>query len=202
MTKLRAVALVATLKPSPAKSSSDLMAQQILADLAKHDVEGEIVRLVDHDVKPGVEKDMGDGDQWPAIREKLLAADILVFAGPTWLGQMSSVAKRALERLDAELSEQDADGRPILFGKVAVAAVVGNEDGAHHIIAEAYQALSDCGYTIPAQGCTYWSGETMTPGDYNDLDETPETVTSTIATLSRNAVHLARALQRENYPVG
>jgi hypothetical protein len=45
-----------------------------------------VVRVVDHDVKPGVQVDMGDGDEWPAIQEKLLAADILVFATPTWVG--------------------------------------------------------------------------------------------------------------------
>lgn len=79
------------------------------------------------------EKDMGDGDQWPAIRDKVLAADILIFATPTWMGQTSSVGQRVLERLDAELAETDDENRPILLGKVALVAVVGNEDGAHHI---------------------------------------------------------------------
>lgn len=115
---------------------------------------------------------------------------------------MSSVAKRALERLDAELSETDEQQRPILFDKVAIAAVVGNEDGAHAIVADLFQALNDCGFTIPAQGCTYWNGEAMTPGDYNDLDEVPEAVASTTATLARNAAHLARALKAEPYLPG
>ena len=134
---LHALALNCTLKPSPSESSGDLLAQQVLDALAPHGVEGEIVRVVDLDVKPGVEADMGDGDEWPAIREKVMAADILVFATPTWMGHMSSVAQRVLERLDAELSETDDEGRPILAGKVAVVAVVGNEDGAHAIIADA-----------------------------------------------------------------
>lgn len=138
---------------------------------------------------------MGDGDQWPRIRQQILDADILLISTPTWLGQMSSVAKRALERLDAELSETDDSGRPILFGKVAIAAVVGNEDGAHAIVASLFQALNDCGYTIPAQGCTYWNGEAMTPGDYNDLDSVPEAVASTNATAARNAAHLARTCE-------
>ena len=132
-TPLRALALVCSLKPSPAASSTDLIARQVLEELAGHDVTGEVVRVVDHDVKPGVEKDMGDGDAWPAIREKVLAADVLVLATPTWMGQASSVCMRVLERLDAELSETDDQGRPSVFGKVAGVAVVGNEDGAHHI---------------------------------------------------------------------
>src|SRR3954447_18940444 len=91
------------------------------------------------------------GDEGPAGREKLLAADILVFAKPTWVGHMTSVAQGVLERLDGEPSEIDDSGRPLIAGKVAVVAVVGNEDGAHHISADAFQALADVGFTIPAQ---------------------------------------------------
>ncbi|MCK0090173.1 NAD(P)H-dependent oxidoreductase [Rhodococcus sp. HNM0563] len=200
MTSLTALALTCSLKPSPAPSSSDLIAEQVLTELRKHDVAGDKIRLVDFDIRPGVEADMGDGDQWPQIRERILAADILVISTPTWLGQMSSVAKRALERLDAELSETDDRGRPALFDKVAIAAVVGNEDGAHAIVASLFQALDDCGYTIPAQGCTYWNGEAMTPGDYNDLAGIPDAVASTNATAARTAAHLARALRAQPYP--
>src|SRR5919107_445669 len=96
----------------PAPSSSELLATQVLDALAEHGVTGETVRVVDHDVKPGVEVDMGEGDAWPSIREKLLASDILVMATPTWVGHMSSVAQRVLERLDGELSETDDSGRP------------------------------------------------------------------------------------------
>ena len=76
-TPLRALALVCSLKPSPADSSTHLIASQVLQALAEHDVSGEVVRVVDHDVRPGVEKDMGDGDAWPAIREKLVAAPLI-----------------------------------------------------------------------------------------------------------------------------
>jgi multimeric flavodoxin WrbA len=143
---------------------------------------------------------MGDGDEWPGIRDKVLAADILVFATPTWMGHMSSVAQRVLERLDAHLSETDAEGRPILAGKVAIVAVVGNEDGAHAIIADAYQGLGDVGFSIPSQGGVYWNGEAMHTTDYNDLDETPEKVASTTATVARHAAHLAKVLAEQPYP--
>jgi multimeric flavodoxin WrbA len=197
---LHALALNCTLKPSPSESSGDLLAQQVLDALAPHGVEGEIVRVVDFDVKPGVEADMGDGDEWPVIREKVMAADILVFATPTWMGHMSSVAQRVLERLDAELSETDDEGRPILAGKVAVVAVVGNEDGAHAIIADAYQGLGDVGFSIPSQGGVYWNGEAMHTTDYKDLPETPEKVASTTQTLARHAAHLAKVLAEQPYP--
>ena len=57
----------------------------MLDALAEHGVTGEQVRVVDFDVRPGVEKDMGGGDQWPQLRERVLAADILVFGTPTWV---------------------------------------------------------------------------------------------------------------------
>jgi multimeric flavodoxin WrbA len=197
---LTALALVCSLKPSPAPSSSDLMARQVLEELAKHGVTGDVVRVVDHDVKPGVEVDMGEGDAWPAIRAQMMAADILVVSTPTWVGHMSSVAQRVLERLDGELSETDDTGRPLITGKVAVTAVVGNEDGAHKITADLMQGLNDMGFTIPAQGGTYWNDEAMGGRDYLDLDETPEAVASTTATLAENAAVLARALKASPYP--
>jgi multimeric flavodoxin WrbA len=196
---LRALALTCSLKPSPEPSSTDKLAGQVLDALAKNGVTGELVRVIDHDVKPGVQVDMGDGDEWPAIREKLLAADILVFATPTWVGHMTSVAQGVLERLDGELSETDDSGRPLIAGKVAVVAVVGNEDGAHHISADAFQGLADVGFTIPAQGVTYWNGEAMSGVDYLDLEETPEPVTQATTTLAENAAHLARLLKASPY---
>jgi multimeric flavodoxin WrbA len=199
-TPLTALALVCTLTPSPGASSSELMATQILDALAGHGVTGSHLRVVDHEVKPGVEGDMGDGDAWPAIRDRVRAADILVVTSPTWMGHMSSVAQRVLERLDAELSETDAAGRPILFGKVAVVGVVGNEDGAHKITADLFQGLNDVGFTVPAQGGTYWNGEAMHSVDYNELPATPEATASATATLAANAAHLTRALKTAPYP--
>ncbi|WP_261166799.1 flavodoxin family protein [Microbacterium sp. Marseille-Q6965] len=198
--KVTAIALNCTLKPSPAESSTHVMARQILERLAAHDVEGFEVRLVDHDVAPGVQADMGEGDAWPELRKQVLEADILVFVTPTWLGQHSSVAQRALERLDAELSATDEQGRPILWGKVAIAGVVGNEDGAHHISAILFQALNDVGYTIPAQAAVYWNGEAMSTTDYKDLDEIPEAVRTTMDGAVQNAVHVARLLRASEYP--
>lgn len=197
---LTALALNCTLKQSPGESSTEVITQQILQELGTHNIEGRSIRVVDYDLRPGVEADMGDGDQWPGIVEDIRKADVLVFASPTWLGHMSSVAQRVLERLDAELSRTDEQGRPAMFGKVAVVAVVGNEDGAHKIIADSFQGLNDIGFTIPAQGATYWNHEAMNPKDYKDLDETPEPVAATIRTLSANAAHLAGQLSHHRYP--
>jgi len=163
-------------------------------------VTGGLVRAVDHVISPGVEADMGGDDQWPTLREKVHAADILVLLTPTWMGQQSSVAQRVLERLDAELSETDDAGRPILFDKVALAGIVGNEDGAHHIAAILFQSLNDVGYSVPAQASVYWNGEAMQTVDYKDLDETPEKVAQATATAARNAARLAGLLKADGYP--
>jgi len=200
MADLTALALVCSLTPSPAPSSSELMARHVLDELAAHGVGGTSLRVVDHNVMPGVQTDMGDGDAWPGIREKILAADVLVLATPIWMGHPCSIAQRVIERLDAELSETDDAGRPIMYGKVAVVAVVGNEDGAHKVNADMQQALNDVGFTIPAQGGTYWVGEAMQTVDYKDLDSVPENVAATTAGAARNAAHLARSLTASPYP--
>ncbi|MYV62821.1 NADPH-dependent oxidoreductase [Streptomyces sp. SID4931] len=197
---MRALALVCTLNASPAPSSSQRIAEQVMAQFARHDVPGEVVRVADHDVRPGIEADMGDGDAWPALREKVLAADILLIATPIWLGHPSSVCQRVLERLNAESSETDDQGRPHTYGKVAAVAVVGNEDGAHKVSADVFQGLNDVGFSLAPGAVTYWVGEAMQGTDYQDLDETPEAVASTTKALAANAVHLARLLSDRPYP--
>ncbi|MRH30174.1 flavodoxin [Microbacterium sp. SYP-A9085] len=199
---LTALLLNCTLKPSPSESSTEVLGRQVLDALAEHDVAGDVIRIVDHTVLPGVETDMGGDDEWPQIRAAILDADIIVFGTPTWMGQHSSVAQRVLERLDAELGETDAAGRPILFDKVAVPVVVGNEDGAHHITGILTQSLGDVGFTIPAQSSVYWNGAAMQKVDYKDIDGAPEAVAALTRTAAANAAHAARLLRAEPYPVG
>ncbi|MEC4574607.1 flavodoxin family protein [Streptomyces virginiae] len=195
-----AVALVCTLSPSPKRSSSQLLAEQTMAALADHGVTGKVIRIADHDVKPGVEVDMGDGDAWPEIRDTILGCDILILSTPIWLGHPSSIAQRVLERLDAELGESDDEGRMLTYGKAAAVCVVGNEDGAHHVSAELFQGLNDVGFSLAPNAVTYWVGEAMQGTDYQDLDKTPEKTAATTATLAANTAHLARRLKAAPYP--
>ena len=197
---LRALALNCTLKASPAPSSTDRMIGVLADALAAHHIETDTIRVVDHDVRPGVESDEGLGDGWPAIRERIVGSDILIIATPIWMGAPSSVAKRVAERLDAFLGETDDLGRTPAYGKVALVAVVGNEDGAHHTSAELYQWLGDVGFTIPPNATAYWVGEAMGSSDFADLDEVPEAVTSAAAQTASNAAHLAALLEAEQYP--
>ena len=176
------------------------MAKHVAAELANAGVECELVRCVDHNIAPGVESDMGEGDAWPGIRRKILDADILLISTPVWLGHPSSVTQRVLERLDAELSNTADDGTPAMVGKVALVSVVGNEDGAHKVVADVFQGLNDIGFSLPAQASTYWNGRAMETVNYDDLDEVPDPVASATAAAARNAAHLARTLKQRGYP--
>ncbi len=199
-TPLRAVALVCTLSPSPAPSSSQLLAEQAMTALAEHGVTGKTIRIADHDVKSGVKTDMGDGDAWPEIRDTILGCDILILSTPIWLGHPSSVAQRVMERLNADISETDDEGRMLTYGKVAAVCVVGNEDGAHKVSADLFQGLNDVGFSLAPNAVTYWVGEAMQGTDYQDLDKTPEKTAGTTATLAANTAHLARRLKAAPYP--
>lgn len=200
MSELTCLVLNCTLKSSPAESSSELLGSQVLSAFAELGVEGTMERVVDHDVRFGVSTDEGDGDGWPTLRQKMLEADVLVLVTPIWMGQPASVCKVVLERLDAELSETDEQGRPLTFGKVAGIGIVGNEDGAHRVTADVCQALNDVGFTIPAQAATYWVGEAMQATDYKDVSPTPEKTDGTTRMLARNATHLAELLAASRYP--
>jgi multimeric flavodoxin WrbA len=197
---LRALAFNCTLKTSPISSSTEKSLREMLDALGEYEVEGEIVRAVDFNIKPGVKSDEGGGDDWPGLRKQVIAADILLLGSPIWLGQPSSVSKRVLERMDAFLGEKDERGRMPSYGKVAVAVVTGNEDGAHHVGAEFQQALTEVGFTIPAGGVTYWVGEAMHGTDYKDLQSPPDVVTNWTKMLASNTAHLAKLLKKENYP--
>ena len=200
-TTLRALALNCSLKSGSEESSTQKLLSEVVDELGSHGVESApIVRVADHDIKPGVTSDEGDGDAWPAIRQQILDADILVLGTPIWLGQPSSLAHRVMERMDAFLGETDDEGRMVSYGRVAMVAVVGNEDSAHHVSAELYQALNDVGFTLGANAVTYWVGEAMQATDYKDLDQRPETTARATRMAVRNAVHLARFLTENQYP--
>ncbi|MEV8127354.1 flavodoxin family protein [Streptomyces sp. NPDC085944] len=191
---MRALVINCTLKPSPQPSNTEALAATVIAALKGHGAEVDVVRAVDLNLKPGVETDMGDGDDWPGVHEKLLASQILVVASPTWLGRPSSVAQRVLERMDAMLGETDDEGRPVAYNRVAGVLVTGNEDGAHHVISEISGGLADIGYTVPGQAWTYWH---LGPGpgpDFLDDERGHDWSVSTGRAMASNLVHAARAL--------
>jgi multimeric flavodoxin WrbA len=197
---LKVLALNCTLKAGRAPSSTEKLLTELLEAFGKYDATGDIVRVADFNVKPGVSADEGAGDDWPQLRQHVLACDILVIGSPIWLGQPSSVAKRVLERMDAFLDERDDMQRMPTYGKVGLAAVVGNEDGAHHVAAEVCHALTEVGFTVPTGGVTYWVGEALGDKNYVDLKSTPKAVAEWTPVLASNAAHLASLLKQSGYP--
>lgn len=191
---MKALILNCTLKPSPEPSNTEALANIVADALRGRKIETELLRVLDHRILHGVKTDMGSGDQWPALHDKLLAADILVIASPTWLGRPSSVAQQVLERMDAMISEM-RDGRPVAYGKVAGVVCTGNEDGAHHVISEICGGLIDIGYTIPPQAWTYWNRGPGPGESYLQNDERHDWSEKTGRQAAANLVAVAQALQ-------
>ena len=191
---MHATVLNCSLKSGSSTSNTQLLTDSVIESLRGHDVECEVFRLADLHVPPGVETDLGGGDEWPRVHDALMRSEILIVATPTWVGRPSSLAQRALERMDALISETGDDGRPVAYDKVAGVVVTGNEDGAHHVISEVTGGLGDIGYTIPAQAWTYWN---IGPGpgpDYGDTDQGHEYSEKTGRAMAANLVGVARAL--------
>ena len=198
---LTATAINCSLSAKGRASSTDAMIAVLAEYFADEGVTvGDPIRIAARNVKWGVTSNQGPDDDWPAIREAILGADILIFGTPIWMGQASSVAKLVMERMDAFLDETDTAGRMPSYSKVAVAAVVGNEDGAHNVSSQIFQALNDVGWTIPAVAACYWVGEAMGSVDFKDLAHRPRKVTETAKMVAANAAHLARLLKAAPYP--
>jgi hypothetical protein len=130
---LAALYVNCTLKPSPQLSHTQGLIDASAAIMRKQGVRVAAVRAVDHNIATGVWPDMTEhgaaSDAWPRLYEKVLAADILVIAGPIWLGDNSSVAKRVIERLYACSHLLNDAGQYAYYGRVGGCLVTGNEDG-------------------------------------------------------------------------
>jgi multimeric flavodoxin WrbA len=197
---MKALIVNGTLKPSPEKSNTEALAEVVADALRGEGVEAASVRAVDHSILPGVESEMGEGDEWPGIRSQILDSEILILATPTWLGRPSSIAQRVLERMDAMLSETDEEERPVAYNHVAGVVVTGNEDGAHHVISEVSGALADIGFTIPGQAWTYWNKGPGPGEDYSETEEGHEWSHSTGKAAAANLLAVARALEAKPIP--
>ena len=197
---MRAVVLNCTLKPGPETSNTEALAREVCNALSEHGVESELIRVVDSNVATGVTSDEGEGDGWPEIRQKILAAEILILATPTWVGQPSSVAQKVVERLDAMLSETDDADRPVAYNRVGGIVVTGNEDGAHHIIGVLAQVLIDVGFTVPGQSWTYWNRGPGAGPSYLETDEKHDWSIKQARVAASNLVAVARALAATPIP--
>jgi multimeric flavodoxin WrbA len=199
---LRAMVINCTLNRSPAPSNTQGLVDRCVRVLRAEDVRVDQVRAVDHDIATGVWPDMTEhgwpSDDWPTLYERVMAADILVLAGPIWLGDNSSVMKRVIERLYACSSLLNDSGQYAYYGRVAGCLITGNEDGVKHCAMNVLYSLQHLGYTIPPQADAGWTGEAgpgpsyLDPGSGGpDNDFTNRNTTF----MTWNLLHLARMLK-------
>ena len=157
---MRAIILLGTLKRT-GLSNTEVLSEFLAGRLEKRGIESEIVKLVEHNIPPGTYSDMGDGDEWPAILNKLREADIIVLATPIWWNNQSSLIQRVIERLD-ELHDHLLAGKPSgLEGKVGGIVITGDSDGAQTVIGNLSNFFNAIGLLIPpfATLSVLWEGQ-------------------------------------------
>ncbi len=205
-TQLNALYINTSLKKQAEESHTRLLMNASAAIMKKNGVSVEFVHMAAHDIPPGVSPDMTEHgwqkDEWPAIWNKVKAADILVVGTPLWLGEESSICRVLIERLYAMSGELNDKGQSIYYGKVGGCVITGNEDGIKHAAMTIAYALSHLGYTIPPQADCGWIGEAGPGPSYGDEKDGGERVgfdndftqrNTTIMTW--NCMHLARMLK-------
>lgn len=198
---LKAIYINCTLKRSPEVSNTQGLLDRSIALMRAQGVEVTSVRAIDHDLATGVYPDMRehgwDHDGWPELWPKVEAADILVLAGPIWLGDNASVTRQVIERLYAMSGIYNAKGQYVYYGKTAGVVITGNEDGVKHSAMSLLYSLQHIGYAIPPQADAGWIGE-IGPGP-SYLDEGsggPENDFTNRNTtfMTWNLLHMARLL--------
>ena len=198
---LKAVLLNCTLKKSPEVSNTQALMEIVIGHLEQLDVECETIRVVDHNVPFGVESDLGEGDEWPAILAKVLAADILIMGMSIWFGVRSSVAQLVIERLDGTYNTANEVGQYPMYNKVAGVVVTGNEDGAHACAETTLFNLSHLGFTIPPNADTYWVGDAGPGPSFIEAGGEDHPYTQKTAKwMAHNVTHLARILKQHPIP--
>ncbi len=200
---LRALFINCTLKRSPETSNTQGLVDISANIMRKHGVEVEILRAVDHDIATGVWLDMTEHgwetDEWPSIHQRVMASDILVIAGPIWLGDNSSITKQVIERLYATSGDTNDKGQWDYYGRIGGALITGNEDGIKHCAMDILYSLQHIGYTIPPQADAGWIGEAgpgpsyLDPGSGGPENEFTNRNTTF---MTWNLMHLATMLQK------
>jgi len=172
---MRALFFNCTLKKSPEKSHTELLLNVSRQIMEKYGVKTDVIRPVDHNIATGVYPDMTEHgwtvDDWVDLAPKVMEADIVVIAGPIWLGDNSSQTKKIIERLYAHSGELNEKGQYKFYGKVGGAIITGNEDGIKHCAQNILYSLQHIGFTIPPNADAGWIGEAGPGPSYGDKVE-------------------------------
>ncbi|SES25096.1 flavodoxin family protein [Salipaludibacillus aurantiacus] len=197
---LKALYLNTSLKTSDDKSNTSGLIQESAKILENEGVKTEEIRAADYNIPFGMEPDMGEGDEWPKLFEKIKEADIFVIGSPVWEGQLSSITKLVLEKLDASSSETNDKGQPVYYNTVAGAIVTGNEDGGKQTAMPVIFVLQHLGFTIPPNAEAYWVGEAGPGPSYLEAGQDSEFTQKNVTMMSHNLVHMSRILKENPIP--
>lgn len=171
-TGVKALFINCTLKKSPEKSHTELLINVSRRIMEKQGASTDLIRSIDHDIAVGVYPDMKehgwDTDVWPDLYKKVMEADILILAGPIWLGDNSSEMKKVIERLYGNSALLNGSGQYAYYGKAGGCLITGNEDGIKHCAMNVLYSLQHLGYTIPPQADAGWIGEAGPGPSYGD----------------------------------
>ncbi|HWU24629.1 MAG TPA: NAD(P)H-dependent oxidoreductase [Candidatus Paceibacterota bacterium] len=194
---LSVLTLNASLKHGPEPSNTEEVANMVVEQMRSYgDVTVESIRLSDANLPVGLSYNLGNGDEWPSIVEKMIAADIILFATPIWWGGRSSLMQRVIERMDSFDEGQIPGGREAMLNKVAGIVITGSEDGAQAVMAGMMEVLSFLNFTLPPQCCTYWVGEVgMDPKTDAERRRANPAVKHMADTTAKNLVYYAQLLK-------
>lgn len=198
---MKAVFLNCTLKSSEERSNTESLMEEVIHHFDNEGVVSEKLRLSEYNISYGISEDEGNGDEWPIIAEKIKEAEILVIGTPLWLGEKSSIATQAIERLYGGSSSTNEKGQYLFYNKVGGVIVTGNEDGAKHASASIIYGLSHIGFTIPPNVDTYWVGEAGPGPSYIKAEGNKNEFTQQHARImAYNLLHFARMLKATPIP--
>jgi multimeric flavodoxin WrbA len=145
---MKAVILLGTLKKE-GLSNTEVLSEYLSSVLKEHGIDCTIIKLVEHTILPGTYSNMGSGDQWPGILQKVLDSDIIILATPIWWNNQSSEIQKVIERLD-ELHDEILEGKESrLRGKTGGIVITGDSDGAQHIISNISNFYNAIGILLP-----------------------------------------------------
>ncbi|AQQ55065.1 flavodoxin family protein [Planococcus lenghuensis] len=199
--RLKALVLNCTLKKSPETSNTEALINETLKFFDKEGVPTEVLRLADYNIAHAMKVDAGEGDDWPKIHRKVLDADILIVATPIWMGEKSSYATKAIERIYAGSSDTNDKGQYIYYNKVAGAIVTGNEDGAKDSAKSILYGLGHMGFTIPPNVDTYWVGQAGPGPSFIEAEGQKNSFTMQHAKImAYNLIHFARMFKQKPIP--
>ncbi|SFD38561.1 Multimeric flavodoxin WrbA [Lentibacillus persicus] len=197
---LKALYLNTSLKKGGETSNTRALIGKSIEWMKQENVDTEVLRVADFHIIPGMSPDMGNGDEWPRIMDKVMQSDIIIMGTPIWNGEKSSLASVVMERLYAQSGETNEKGQAIYYNKVFGSLVTGNEDGAKAAGRSILFGMINIGFTVPPNVNAYWVGEAGPGPSYIEAGQESEFTKTNTKMMTYNVIHFARMLRKNPIP--